>query len=1471
VKKRGVKTSHYYNNSRKSQYLALPFYLRLLNTLKIYNKTHKQMKPTFTLWRGLCIVLIAALSLTQFSCKRDNDEGKENLMMTLKERQKQEFKKRVDPALGRVPTERLIAAQDYVKTHFAHQPYSAVNGITWVERGPTNIGGRTRSLVWDKNDATNKTVFAGSVGGGIWKCTDVTVATPTWTKVTDNMDNIAIDWMVQDQTLPNIMYAGTGEGWYNADGIQGYGIYKSSDGGATWAHLPSTSAAKFNYIYRIVINSAHEVFAATDGDVSKSTDGGNTWTSVLPIGTISDIAIAANGDLYAADYNSRIFKSTAANDGAVGTWVNTNYPVVAGSDRTALATAPSDANTVYAVTDANFAGVAGFYKTANAGGTWTAVNMPTGGDYTNGQGWYDLWITVDPTIASTLMCGGIDVWRSTNSGSTWSGVAYGYTNNGGFAIHPDQHIGVYRPGSTTQAIFGNDGGIYYATSVTSPAGQAINTNYNVTQFYGAEGIPTAGSNYFLAGAQDNNTLKLNNAGAGPATVATGGDGMIPHVNPLASGATQFAAYVYCAFYKSTNSGTSWTNPINNQTRGQFVNPTVFDSANNYMFGDFYDNTNAVGGYYFKWLTTGATITQCTVTNFAGAAVSSLCVSPNTADRIYFGLDNGSIVYTDAASAAPVTKTGVIVRAAQSGQVSCVAVQSGNENHILATYSNFGIQHVYETTNLGTAWTDITGNLPDIPVNWIKFYPGSTTQAVIATDLGVWSTNAINGASTEWAPTNFGAMGNVRVDMLQIRYSDNTFIAATHGRGVFTSSIANTPLQQVFFRDPILSVTEKSAGTTNGCTLGTTVVPVKIMITGQPAGTVTVNVTATATSTATPGVDYTIGSGTATFTNAAYGPQTVNVTINDNDRLDGDRIIQLSYAITSGGAYATTGNTAQQCELTIKDDETAPVLAHVQDYITDASTASLGPSAPLAYNGETSKRTQVIYTRAQLIAAGMDPAKPIVSLGLSVTSLTSTIPYSNYTVTAGTTTQNPDFAALTNFQTTTGPVTFANPGGGANWTPTLGVNYFTNATGLTFPTATQNLIVNWCFDNAGNANAGAGDACDGTLTAGNSQLRYTSTTATSACGQIASNAQRTYQPRLWLGQNIPQTVIENALNATNSNILNYNNGTVYYYNSNGKIMASISPTTTFNYGCTSVTIDRAGNSAQAFTSATNTYFVTDKTFRVIPTTNNPTGSYRITLYYTAAEKAGWEAATGNSWNAIQMVKTTGAISGATPGNPTGAGTIEWVTPTRATFGTDYTLSYTFTSGFSGFAAGIQAPIPVTLLNFTGQLQSGHALLQWTTTQELNSKQFDVERSVDGVNFVKIGTVAAAGNSNSQRRYTFVDNNMRAVNYYRLNMIDVDNRSVRSNVVLLKNDNIAQQVYVLTNPFGNYIDLQFAKAPEGKVSLRLMDMTGKQLSAGTYTNVGYNIRFNNLNMVLSKGIYVLEAEVDGVRYTYKLVRQ
>ena len=147
----------------------------------------------------------------------------------------QEVRMTKDLRLNYVPRERLFAAKAYMESITAR-----TEALTWTERGPNNVGGRTRAMIIDKRDPTGNTVFAGSVSGGLFKTTNFTSATPIWTPINDLLPNLAITALVQDNSNQNIMYAGTGEGWFNIDAVVGNGIYKTIDGGITWNVLPST-------------------------------------------------------------------------------------------------------------------------------------------------------------------------------------------------------------------------------------------------------------------------------------------------------------------------------------------------------------------------------------------------------------------------------------------------------------------------------------------------------------------------------------------------------------------------------------------------------------------------------------------------------------------------------------------------------------------------------------------------------------------------------------------------------------------------------------------------------------------------------------------------------------------------------------------------------------------------------------------------------------------------------------------------------------------------------------------------------------------------------------------------------------------------------------------------------------------------------------------------------------------------------
>ena len=146
--------------------------------------------------------------------------------------------------------------------------------------------------------------------------------------------------------------------------------------------------------------------------------------------------------------------------------------------------------------------------------------------------------------------------------------------------------------------------------------------------------------------------------------------------------------------------------------------------------------------------TGSTSITPTVSLFNGSKVSTVKVSPNVTKRVYFGTVAGRIIKVDSAhTTSPIAVN--ITGAGMSGSASCIEVEAGNENHILVTYSNFGVNSIWESINGGSSWTSIEGNLPDMPVRWIIFNPNNSTQAMIATELGVWTTDLLNGITTDW--------------------------------------------------------------------------------------------------------------------------------------------------------------------------------------------------------------------------------------------------------------------------------------------------------------------------------------------------------------------------------------------------------------------------------------------------------------------------------------------------------------------------------------------------------------------------------------------------------------------------------------------------------------------------------------------------------------------------------------------------
>jgi photosystem II stability/assembly factor-like uncharacterized protein len=631
-----------------------------------------------------------------------------------------------DLSTGEVPTERLLAAYEELQLQSSSSVSGSIPGLNWVELGPKNCGGRTRTMCVDLNDAIGKTVFAGSVSGGIWKTTDITAAEPNWVAVNNFFGNIAVSAIIQDPLNKQNIYFSTGEGYGNGGSVRGLGLWKSSNGGTSWNQLASTNNTSFSFTNKMAINNQGHLLVATSQGLFKSVDAGSSFIRVLGIGLAPgltssfcyDVDIASNGDVYASMRGATLHKST---DGGNTFGPSLAIPSGISNGRLEVALAKSDANTLYILgAFSNAAG--GIAVSSDGGNSFTLKSEPNDADpgipdsdFTRTQAWYDLTIEVDPTNKDVVYVGGIDVFKTQNAGDTWQQISHWYGGFGFQDVHADQHNILFSPIGNNIAYFVNDGGIYRTdnANTTIPILTSKEINYNTTQFYSCAMSPTTGTFNFLAGAQDNGTHKLSVNGISNSVEVTGGDGMFCHIDQNEP-QFWFSSYVYNNYYRSTNGGNSFSSISGGNNRGRFVNPTDYDNQANVLYCA--DNTGTYGR--INNVTTSNTYVVNTVAELGGA-VSCITVSPNTDNRVFFGTGVGRIVRIDNANATTVAPA-IISSGLPTGYLSCLEVERGNDNHIIAVFSNYGINSIWETINGGNTWTSIEGNLPDMPIRWALF-------------------------------------------------------------------------------------------------------------------------------------------------------------------------------------------------------------------------------------------------------------------------------------------------------------------------------------------------------------------------------------------------------------------------------------------------------------------------------------------------------------------------------------------------------------------------------------------------------------------------------------------------------------------------------------------------------------------------------------------------------------------------------
>ncbi|MFO8130175.1 MAG: T9SS type A sorting domain-containing protein [Bacteroidales bacterium] len=750
----------------------------------------------------------------------------------------------MDPELKRVPTGRLKEA--YLKKEKILQEYSSHrSSIQWDPKG-ANMGGRTRAIMYDPNDPDHEKIWAGAVTGGLWYNNDITDPLNAWVPVGDFWDNLSISCIVYDPNDPLTFYAGTGEAetavtiYRESSGV-GMGIMKSDDGGQTWDLMPSTE--DFKYVTDIAIrdeNGTTVIYAAvvsgiyhgvvhqsgpSDG-LFRSEDHGQSWEQVLPDipGTdtpypVSDIEISSGGNIFVGtmqnvnlDGGGVIFYS---GQGTPGTWTKYDdvYNTITGNSyynipgRVVLASAPSDPDRVYALFsvgyDNGFIYYNGKYivRTDDGGQSWIDLPLPAD-DYAT-LSWHALTAGVDPNDPDHVYVGGLDVWKSENAGMSWNHLsdwAMMYYGGGPDYIHADQHIGMFRDGSSDEMVFTTDGGVFYTEEGSSldPDFEEKNHGFNTLQFYTCAMHPGEGEDKYIGGLQDNGTLYYNGAPLDINDMIDGGDGAYcfwDKDQPF-----YFITSVYYNRYTIFSNGS----PVNDAGTysGTFICPADYDWKENTIyanacsfFGSNADRILRISNLPYNPNEAFIPLNTGTFVPFSHIKYSEYSAQGQA--TVFVGSQSGRLFRVDNAQANPsvedITGSNFPV-----GNISCIAI-GDSEDELLVTFSNYGVMQVFQSADGGQTWLEKQGNLPDMPVRWAIYHPENSQQAMLATEIGVWSTNSLHLEEPSWEPAVDG-LANVRTDMLKLRESDNTVLAATHGRGLFTA---------VFEYDPYVGMSEVS--------------------------------------------------------------------------------------------------------------------------------------------------------------------------------------------------------------------------------------------------------------------------------------------------------------------------------------------------------------------------------------------------------------------------------------------------------------------------------------------------------------------------------------------------------------------------------------------------------------------------------------------------------------------------------------
>lgn len=710
---------------------------------------------------------------------------------------------------GAIPTGAWVRANAQAQQIAAATAKSApgLARATWALKGPTNIGGRVLDVVVDPR--RRNSVYLAAASGGVWHSGD---AGMRFRSVWPDQLTQAVGALAISRT--GVLWAGTGEAGPGGGSITygGTGVYRSSDGGRTWQGIGLRGSER---IGRIVVDPRNEnvVWVAANGPLYsaggerglyRTSDGGKSWQLVLRPQTATTGAVDVALDpkrpdtVYATMWDrirypdrrvytglgSGAFKSTDAGR----TWARIGGPALAANPelgRLGIAVAPSNPSRVYILSSTEAGLTAGMHRSDDGGATFTpGVDTPlvTGGFV---YAWWFGRVYVDPKNPDHVFATGVNMSESFDGGLTFGSSP---------GLHADQHGMAWDPKVPGRVYVGNDGGLYRSDNNGKSFKRGEYMPWN--QLYSID-VSRQDPRKLVAGLQDNGGNRNYKRNTDPADDGwgdiTGGDGTEMAIDPrddrLVYGCSQYGA---CARSGDGGQTMSDFSTAVVGTRKGWLTPIEFDpgQAHAVYTGSEVVSRSTDDGRSWTPISPDLTGGPGRETNplFRNyGTITTLAVAYADLGTIYAGTDDGLVQYTHDGGRTWTRAAGL----PRDWVTSVVVDRRSAKTVAFASFSGFRSGQakslVFRTTDGGKTWKDISGNLPQAPVNDV-LPVGDDLFA--ATDVGVFLTRGVGrNLGRSWLKVGAG-LPNAPITELTWHPGTSTLFAANFGRGAYSVGLSS---------------------------------------------------------------------------------------------------------------------------------------------------------------------------------------------------------------------------------------------------------------------------------------------------------------------------------------------------------------------------------------------------------------------------------------------------------------------------------------------------------------------------------------------------------------------------------------------------------------------------------------------------------------------------------------------------------